>query len=81
MRPFAGALGQSNEMDERTGKQQKAVAGASAQAHFILRRSLAELKKLQAGNEPKPAPKPNEDPIGDMSMAGVETMLGLSDAR
>ncbi len=38
-------------MDERTEKQQKSVdrARARAQSHLILRRSIAELRKLQTG--------------------------------
>jgi hypothetical protein len=70
-------------VDERTEKQQKTVDRARAQSHLILRRSLAELKKLQAGRErqPKPDPKPNEDSINDMSMDDFEAMLGLSDAQ
>jgi hypothetical protein len=35
-------------MDERTEKQQKSVDRARAQSHLILRRSLAELCKLQS---------------------------------
>ena len=34
-------------MDERTEKQQKSVDRARAQSHNILRRSIAELRKLQ----------------------------------
>jgi hypothetical protein len=68
-------------MDERTEKQQKTVDRARAQAHLILRRSLAELKKLQAGRQPKPTPKPDEDSLNDMSMADFEAMFGLSDAQ
>jgi hypothetical protein len=78
-------------IDERTEKQQKTVDRARAQAHLILRRSLAELKKLQAGRErqPKTDPKPKEDPnnatssvaVNDMTMDEFEAMLGLSDAQ
>jgi hypothetical protein len=70
-------------MDERTEKQQKTVDRARAQSHLILRRSLAELKKLQQGREraPKPTPKPNETRSEDMSMEDFEAMLGLSDAQ
>jgi hypothetical protein len=38
-------------VDERTEKQQKSVDRARAQSHLILRRSLAELRKLQKGLE------------------------------
>jgi hypothetical protein len=36
-------------VDERTERQQKSVDRARAQSHLILRRSLAELRKLQTG--------------------------------
>ena len=56
-------------MDERTEKQQKSVDRARAQSHLILRRSLAELRKLQSGRtiqeqlaEHKPTPKPTPAP-------------------
>jgi len=49
-------------IDERTEKQQKSVDRARAQSHLILRRSLAELRRLQtvrnAGNGPTPEPVP-----------------------
>jgi len=46
-------------IDERTEKQQKSVDRARAQSHLILRRSLAELRKLQKGRTtPTPEPEP-----------------------
>jgi hypothetical protein len=49
-------------IDERTEKQQKSVDRARAQSHLILRRSLAELRKLQKGRGATtvPEPKPGE---------------------
>ena len=73
--------------DERTEKHQRNVARARAQSHLILRRSLAELKKLQQNRASEPAIKPNDqnaahDDMGnDMSMDDFEAMLGLSDAQ
>jgi vacuolar-type H+-ATPase subunit H len=63
-------------IDERTEKQQKTVDRARAQAHLILRRSLAELKKLQAGRQrqTKPDPKPKEDSSNAMSAPPINPM-------
>jgi hypothetical protein len=48
-------------MDERTEKQQKSVDRARAQSHLILRRSLAELRRLQTiRNGPTPEPEPKQ---------------------
>ena len=48
-------------MDERTEKQQKSVDRARAQSHLILRRSLAELKKLQKGRASQSVPQQNNE--------------------
>jgi len=69
-------------MDERTEKQQKSVDRARAQSHLILRRSLAELKKLQKGRASQSVPQQNNgDADEDMNMDDFEAMLGLSDAQ
>ncbi len=52
-------------MDERTEKQQRSVDRARAQSHYILRRSIAELNKLQTDRHRRPAaqlPKPSPTP-------------------
>jgi len=45
-------------IDERTEKQQKSVDRARAQSHLILRRSLAELRKLRKGRGTTTVPEP-----------------------
>jgi hypothetical protein len=53
-------------IDERTEKQQKSVDRARAQSHLILRRSLAELRKLQKGRtngKPAAPPTPEPEPV------------------
>ncbi len=72
-------------MDERTEKQQKSVDRARAQSHLILRRSIAELRKLQSGrtiheqlqdqtSTPKPGPAPGL-PNMDALMAMADHQL------
>jgi len=71
--------------DERTEKQQRSVDRARAQSHVILRRSIAELRKLQttrtlklqdADNE-KPAPPPGHaGPLG-----GMDALMALADKQ
>jgi hypothetical protein len=72
-------------LDERTEKQQKSVDRARAQSHLILRRSLAELRKLQKGRtigeqlaDQNPTPKPasaDGPPNMDALMALAEHQL------
>jgi hypothetical protein len=72
-------------MDERTEKQQKSVDRARAQSHLILRRSIAELKKLRTARtipeqlqDQKPAPKPNPGlPSTGLPSTGLPNMDAL----
>ncbi len=68
-------------MDERTEKHQKSVDRARAQSHLILRRSIAELRKLQSGRtiqqqlaDQKPAPK---QPAA--GMPNMDALMALAD--
>src|ERR1700722_14049499 len=68
-------------MDERTEKQQKSVDRARAQSHLILRRSIAELRKLQTGRtiqeqlrDQKPTPKQPNSGLPDM-----DALMALAD--
>jgi hypothetical protein len=73
-------------MYERAEKQQKSVDRARAQSHFILRRSLDELRKLQKGQTiqeqiadknptPKPAPPPEPAP------GNMDALMALSERQ
>ncbi len=67
-------------MDERTEKQQKSVDRARAQSHLILRRSIAELRKLQAGRsiqEQLQDQKPTPAPAASLSNTGLPNMDAL----
>ena len=74
-------------MDERTEKQQKSVDRARAQSHLILRRSIAELAKLQKArflcdqsqNSSQPAPGPA--PASTSTSAGFDTLMALADKQ
>ena len=53
-------------IDEKTDKSQKSVDRARAQSHYILRRSIAELNKLQTVRrtaQPQTKPQPPKDPV------------------
>jgi hypothetical protein len=67
-------------MDERTEKQQKSVDRARAQSHLILRRSLAELRKLQTGRQLRPAETPQpirytRDELKAIAKADVDAIM------
>ncbi len=71
-------------MDERTEKQQRSVDRARAQSHLILRRSIAELRKLQSGRtiqqqlaEHKPTPKPT--PAPSAGLPNMDALMALAD--
>ncbi len=71
-------------IDERTEKQQKSVDRARAQSHLILRRSLAELRKLQKGRtiqeqlqDQKPAPKSTSTPSA--GFPNMEALMAMAD--
>ncbi len=71
-------------MDERTEKQQKSVDRARAQSHLILRRSIAELRKLQSGRtiheqlaDQKPTPKPTPTP--GAGFPNMDALMALAD--
>ncbi len=71
-------------MDERTEKQQKSVDRARAQSHLILRRSIAELRKLQSGRtiqeqlaDQKPTPKPTSAPSA--GLPNMDALMALAD--
>jgi hypothetical protein len=49
--------------DERTEKQQKTIDRARAQSHLIIRRSLAELRKLQTSRTIRQNLKDDEIPV------------------
>jgi len=74
-------------MDERTEKQQKSVDRARAQSHLILRRSIAELAKLQKArflcdqsqNNSQPAPGPA--PASTSTPAGFDALMALADKQ
>ena len=74
-------------MDERTEKQQKSVDRARAQSHLILRRSIAELAKLQKArflcdqsqNNSQPAPGPAAASTG--TPAGFDALMALADKQ
>jgi hypothetical protein len=82
-------------MDERTEKQQKSVDRARAQSHLILRRSLAELCKLQKGLESplrgesrtiqeqladqQPAPKPAPPPPPNAGPPNMDALMALAE--
>ena len=66
-------------IDERTEKQQKSVDRARAQSHLILRRSLAELCKLQTARQLRnPAPEAvryTREELKAIAKADVEAIL------
>ncbi len=71
-------------MDERTEKQQRSVDRARAQSHLILRRSIAELRKLQSGRtiheqlaEQTPTPKPS--PAPSAGLPNMDALMALAD--
>ncbi len=71
-------------MDERTEKHQKSVDRAIAQSHLVLRRSLAELRKLQTGRtiheqlqDQKPTPKPA--PAPNAGLPNMDALMSLAD--
>jgi len=71
-------------MDERTEKQQRSVDRARAQSHLILRRSLAELRKLQTGRtiqeqlaDQKPTPKAT--PTSSAGLPNLDALMSLAD--
>jgi hypothetical protein len=74
-------------MDERTEKQQKSVDRARAQSHLVLRRSIAELAKLQKArflceqsqNNSQPAPGPA--PASTSTPAGFDALMALADKQ
>jgi len=74
-------------MDERTEKSQKSVDRARGQSHLILRRSIAELAKLQKArflceqsqNNSQPAPGPA--PASTSTPAGFDALMALADKQ
>ncbi len=69
-------------MDERTEKQQKSVDRARAQSHLILRRSIAELKKLQTGrtiHEQLQDQKPTPKPAPAAGLPNMDALMAMAD--
>ena len=74
-------------MDERTEKQQKSVDRARAQSHLILRRSIAELAKLQKArflceqSQEHSKPTPGPAPASPGTPAGFDALMALADKQ
>jgi len=74
-------------MDERTEKQQKSVDRARAQSHLVLRRSIAELAKLQKArylceqSQNKPQSAPGPAPASTSTPAGFDALMALADKQ
>jgi hypothetical protein len=73
--------------DERTEKQQKSVARAKAQYHLILRRSIAELARLQKArflcdqSQNNSQPTPGPVPASTSTPAGFDALMALADKQ
>ncbi len=65
-------------MDERTEKQQKSVDRARAQSHLILRRSIAELRKLQSGRTIQEQVAPST-PAPSAGVPNMDALMALAD--
>jgi len=74
-------------MDERTEKQQRSVDRARAQSHLILRRSIAELTKLQkirfnaAQQMPEQTPEERTEQLRAMAKADFQAMVDQALAK
>jgi hypothetical protein len=74
-------------IDARTEKQQKSVDRARAQSHLILRRSIAELAKLQKArflceqSQDKSQPAPGPVPASTSTPAGFDALMALADKQ
>ena len=74
-------------IDARTEKQQKSVDRARAQSHLILRRSIAELAKLQKArflceqSQDKSHPAPGPVPASTSTPAGFDALMALADKQ
>ena len=74
-------------IDERTEKQQKSVDRARSQSHLILRRSIAELAKLQKArflceqSQDQSQPAPGPAPASTSTPAGFDALMALADKQ